>query len=69
MSRVPFDRGAVLLRPSELRALQQSSGLVHHTTEFHFVFPRVLAFLRPAEGLVRSLPLGGQYLVAGRASE
>ncbi len=67
MSRIPFDRDARLLTPHELRALQESSGLAHAGTEFHFVFPRALGFLRSLEPLVRALPLGGQYLVVGRA--
>jgi len=69
MSRVPFDRDARLLRPRALRAMQESCGLSHMATEYHFVFPRVLGFLRPLERAMRSLPFGGQYLVAGRASK
>jgi SAM-dependent methyltransferase len=69
MSRIPFDRDARLLRPGTLRKLQQSCGLAHLVTEYHFVFPRALAFLRPLESRLRSLPLGGQYLVAGRAAQ
>jgi SAM-dependent methyltransferase len=69
MSRIPFDRDARLLRPGALRALQQSCGLAHVATEYHFVFPRVLAFLRRSEPRLRTLPLGGQYVVAGRAPQ
>jgi trans-aconitate methyltransferase len=69
MSRIPFDRDARLLTPGELRALQQSCGLTHLLTEYHFVFPRALGFLRSAESMLRSFPLGGQYLVAGRARQ
>jgi SAM-dependent methyltransferase len=66
MARIPFDRDAVLLRPSELRALQRGAGLTHVTTEYHFVFPRPLRLARPLESALRTLPLGGQYLVVGR---
>ena len=66
MARIPFDRDAVLLRPSELRSLQHGAGLAHVTTEYHFVFPRPLRFARPLEKALRTLPLGGQYLVVGR---
>ena len=69
MSRIPFDHDARLLRPGALRALQESAGLKYAGTEFHFVFPRALGFLRSIEPLVRSLPLGGQYLVTGRAPQ
>jgi SAM-dependent methyltransferase len=66
MARIPFDRGAMLLRPSELRVLQRDAGLTPLRTEFHFVFPRPLRFARPLENALRALPLGGQYLVVGR---
>lgn len=69
MSRIPFDRDARLISPGRLRALQQSCGLVHHATEYHFVFPGALSFLRSVEPLLRTLPLGGQYFVAGRAPQ
>ena len=66
MSRVPFDRGAVLLQPRELRARLRDARLAPERTEYHFVFPRILRFARPLEALVRSLPLGGQYVVTAR---
>jgi SAM-dependent methyltransferase len=66
MSRIPFDRGASLLTPREMRALQRSSGLAPVGTEFHFIFPRVLSFARGLEHPLRSLPFGGQYVVVGR---
>jgi SAM-dependent methyltransferase len=66
MARIPFDRDAVLLRPSELRSLQRDAGLSPVATEFHFVFPRPLRFARPLENALRVLPLGGQYVVVGR---
>lgn len=67
MSRVPFDNNARLLTPGALRALQQAQGLEPVSTEYHFVFPRALAFLRPLESGMRSLPFGGQYVVSARA--
>jgi SAM-dependent methyltransferase len=66
MARIPFDRDAVLLRPSELRFLQRDAGLTPVATEFHFVFPRPLRFARPLERALRAFPLGGQYVVVGR---
>jgi SAM-dependent methyltransferase len=66
MSRIPFDRDAILLGPRELEVLQLSAGLSPVVTEFHFVFPRLLSFLEPLEPRLRAVPLGGQYLVAGR---
>lgn len=66
MSRIPFDRDAVLLTPSEARVLQREAGLTPVRTEFHFVFPRLLRFARALEGALKALPFGGQYLVVGR---
>lgn len=66
MSRVEFDRDAVLLTPGELRRHHQGAGLRPVTTEFHFIFPRVLRFARPLEPALRSMPLGGQYVVVSR---
>jgi SAM-dependent methyltransferase len=66
MRRLPFDRDAVMLRPSETRRLVQSAGLLVLSTDYCFFFPRLLAALRPLEPGLRSLPLGGQYVVFGR---
>jgi SAM-dependent methyltransferase len=68
MSRIPFDRHARLLTPRALRKLQRSQGLEPELTEFHFVFPRSLAFLRRFESMLQRWPFGGQYVVVGRAS-
>lgn len=66
MSRIPFDRGAILLGPRELEVLELSAGLTPIVTEFHFVFPRWLRALDGIEPALRRLPVGGQFLVAGR---
>lgn len=63
MSRIPFDHDAVMVWPKQARSLIVAAGLQVLRTEFHFIFPRALAWLRFTEGLVRSLPLGAQYLV------
>lgn len=63
MSRVAFDRDAVLLRIGEVRRLMTAAGLRIRSSGFHFVFPRFLAWFRPLEPALSSLPLGGQYLV------
>lgn len=61
MSRIPFDRDAVLLSPGELRRGLAGAGLVPRDTSSLFWFPRALAFLRPLERLLAPLPLGAQY--------
>ena len=66
MSRIPFDRDAVTLRPGEARRLGQQAGAGWLGTTSHFYFPNALRFLRPAERLLRAVPLGGQYLVVLR---
>jgi SAM-dependent methyltransferase len=66
MSRIPFDKEAVML--SHLGAIEmlRNAGFEILRSDFLFIFPRALKFLRPLEGLVRSLPLGAQYQVLAR---
>jgi trans-aconitate methyltransferase len=66
MSRVAFDRDAVMVRPSETRRLLQSCGYEILSTDYLFIFPRLLSALRPLEPKLAALPLGGQYQVLCR---
>lgn len=66
MRLVPFDRDAVLLWPSEARRLLRRSGLVTMRTDFLFIFPAALRFVRPLEPWLCKVPAGGQYLVLAR---
>jgi SAM-dependent methyltransferase len=66
MSRIPFDRDAIVLWPSEARQLLRAAGFDILRTDFLFLFPRVLRHLRGLEPLVSRLPFGAQYLVLGR---
>ena len=72
MRRIPFDRGARMLRPYSLRSRLRSLGFAQVTCRFLFFFPRFLAFLRPMEPHLVHLPFGAQYGVfafrAGRES-
>ncbi len=63
MSRIPFDREAIMLSPSESARLLRDAGFQVLHTDFLFFFPRALRFLRGLETLFRALPLGAQYLV------
>jgi SAM-dependent methyltransferase len=63
MSRIPFDRDAITLRPGEARRLGEDVGGKWMQTTFHFYFPNALKACRGAERWLRRLPLGGQYLV------
>ncbi len=49
MRRLPFDRDAVMLRPSLTRRLVEEAGLTVLATDYCFFFPRPLASIRPLE--------------------
>lgn len=66
MSRIPFDRDAVMLSPPGARAMLRAGGFEIVALHFLFIFPRVLRWLRWSEPLVCRLPLGAQYQVLGR---
>ena len=63
MSRTPLDARAVPLAPPESRRMLAAQGFEVLQTDFLFIFPRVLAFLRRLEPPLCRLPLGGQYQV------
>jgi hypothetical protein len=63
MSRIPFDRDAIMVWPVQARRLVREAGLSVLGTDFAFVFPRSLRFLRSTESSLRRLPLGAQYQV------
>lgn len=66
MSRIPFDHDAVMVWPKQARQLIAAAGLEVLGTEFHFIWPRSLRFLRFTERWFRALPLAAQYLVWAR---
>lgn len=68
VSTCSFDEDAILLRPSELRRLLQASGMTVSPAEYTLFFPSFLKYLRPFEGGLSKLPLGGQYFVTGKRS-
>lgn len=63
MSRIPFDRDAVLVWPGQARQLLFYAGFSILFTDFAFIFPAFLHRLRPIERHLRWAGLGGQYLV------
>lgn len=69
MSRIPFDRDAVTLTPPEARRLLHDNGFAILGTDFQFVFPKMLKWLRPLEEALTRLPFGAQYQVLGRKPE
>jgi len=63
MSRCAFDEDAITLTPPETRRLLEKNGFEIVRTDYRFIFPRALRFLRPLENLVFRAPLGTQYQV------
>jgi SAM-dependent methyltransferase len=66
MSRIPFDRDAVPLSPPQARQILRQGGFEVVRTDFLFIFPRVLGWLRGLEAPLARLPLGAQYQVLCR---
>jgi SAM-dependent methyltransferase len=69
MSRIPFDRDAIMLSAPEARRLLAAGGFEVVCTDFLFIFPRALSWLRRMEPALSSLPLGAQYQVLARKPE
>ena len=66
MSRCEFDKDAVTLTPPEARSLLRVGGFEIVRTDFLFIFPSALAWLRWLEPILSRVPLGAQYHVLGR---
>jgi SAM-dependent methyltransferase len=66
MRRIPFDRDAVMVSAAEARRLLRSAEFKVVSTDYQFIFPRVLSFLRGFERSLADLPLGAQYQVLAR---
>jgi len=56
-----FDKGAILMKPKEIRALVQNTGLQVIKQRYTLFFPAALRFFRPLEKFLSLLPLGGQF--------
>jgi SAM-dependent methyltransferase len=67
MKRVAFDRDAIMLSARTARRLLRAGGFTPLSTDHAFFFPRLLGWLRGLEPALAPIPLGGQYLVLGRA--
>lgn len=59
----PFDKDAVLLRPSELKTLLVGAGLSVRRSAYCLFVPPALSSLLPLEAKLGWLPLGGQYWI------
>lgn len=61
MSRVAFDRDAKTLSVLSARRMLREGGFEVLRTDFLFIFPRILRWLRRLEPTVCRLPIGAQY--------
>jgi SAM-dependent methyltransferase len=66
MSRIPFDRDAIMLSPPTARKMLEQGGFEILQTDFQFFFPRFLSWFRGLEPLLAKIPLGAQYQVLAR---
>jgi SAM-dependent methyltransferase len=66
MSRIPFDRDAIMISALEAKQLLRAGGFEIMRTDFMFIFPRILSWLRGLEAFLSPLPLGAQYQVLCR---
>ena len=61
MSRIPFDKDAITLTLAEGRRLLETAGFRIVSSDYAFIFPHALRWLRGLEGPLCRLPIGGQY--------
>jgi hypothetical protein len=66
MSRIPFDRDAIMVFPHEARRLLRQAGFEILRTDYLFIFPRPLSALRLLEPPLSRLPFGAQYQILAR---
>ncbi len=66
MKRIPFDRDAIPLSAPTARRLLRAEGFDVLRTDFLFIFPRQLKWLRVLEWPLSRAPLGAQYQVLAR---
>jgi SAM-dependent methyltransferase len=70
VSRTPVDADAILLKPSEARALLEEQHMKVTDERFFLYFPESLyKGMRQVEALLGHIPLGGQYAMFGRLPE
>lgn len=69
MSRVPFDADAQPLSAPAAVRLLRAAGFTVLRTDFLFIFPHMLRWLRWLERPLRRLPFGGQYQVLARTKQ
>ncbi len=63
VNNCPFDENAHLIRGHEMKRRLLTAGFASARTSYRVFFPHFLRALRPLEGVLAWLPLGGQYFV------
>jgi SAM-dependent methyltransferase len=66
MKRCAFDKDAIPLSVTESQRLVKENGFEIVRTDFLFIFPRALRWLRPIEPLLTRFPIGAQYQIICR---
>ena len=66
VSACPFDDGAQLLHPREVKRVLREAALSDVKLDYIVFFPRALRLLRPLEPWLARLPLGAQVCAWGR---
>lgn len=69
MSRIAFDRDAIMLNIHESHALLREGGFTPLRTDTLFFFPRMLGALRRLERFLSPTRLGGQYMILAARNE
>ncbi len=62
----PFDKDAVLLKPSYAKKMLSQCGFKIESLQYYFFYPKALSFMRPTEKLLQKIPLGAQYVIIAK---
>jgi hypothetical protein len=66
MSHAEIDKDAEPISAINGRKIVTRNGFDLISTEYMFIFPALLGFLRPLEALASSIPIGAQYVLFSR---
>ncbi len=66
MRRIPFDKNAILISAHAASRLLRANGFQILRTDYCFIFPKMLRYLRRMEPLLTHFCLGAQYQVLAR---
>lgn len=66
VNRCPFDEDAILIPAKQLEAMVRSSGVPNAQRDYILSFPFHESISLAADRVLRSVPVGAQYVVSGR---